>query len=450
MREGSGQARPCGPFAQSIKEEHRSPTTDRTYRLLLAIIAEAAEPELQAPACARASRPLSSRSLDLNQAKQTNTNGLLPSPEEHAVQIATIAIGSRGDAQPYVALGKGLLNAGHSVRVVTHAPFEELVHGEELDFVSLGGDPGALVESHFQQSSSGERSGRERRGGMIEALAEQMQEITEKSWRASQDADVLLLSTFGFLMGIPIAQKRRIPAFLAYVQPFLPTAKLPPTALLPSAPPWLTALRPHYNRLTWKILDWGFGQMCKRHAERAQQVLNVPTQSVRDMISSLGTSLLFGYSRSFLPQPKDWPTNCHVTGYWFLDTPKAWQPPPVLVDFLGAGPPPVYVGFGSMPDRDPEEMTDLVVSALGRAGQRGILLTGGGAALRTERGSDQIFFLDSIPHNWLFPRVAAVVHHGRRARILGFPRAAGRRSETDFPQASVGGDARGRHPNGSD
>jgi UDP:flavonoid glycosyltransferase YjiC (YdhE family) len=66
------------------------------------------------------------------------------------MQIEVITIGSRGDVQPYVALGKGLRNAGHSVRIVTHAPFEALVRGEGLDFASSGGDPRALVESHFK------------------------------------------------------------------------------------------------------------------------------------------------------------------------------------------------------------------------------------------------------------------------------------------------------------
>ena len=336
--------------------------------------------------------------------------GTVPS-KKCAMQIAIIAIGSRGDVQPYVALGKGLRGAGHAVRVVTHAPFEELVRGEGLDFASLGGDPRALVESHFQQSPSGGQSRKELRGGMMGELTQEMQEMTEKSWQASQEADVMLLSTFGILMGIPIAQKLYTPAFVSFVQPVMPTAELPPLAYVPTAAPWLGGLRPYYNLLAWKIMSWGFWHMLNGPAGRAQRLLNVPVQSPRKTIQQLGTPVLFGYSPSFLPQPKDWPAHYHVTGYWFLNTPRGWQPPTALLDFLSAGPPPVYVGFGSMPDRHPEEMTDLVVEALKHTRNRGILLTGGGA-LTKERAPDHVFVLDSIPHDWLFPQVAAVVHHG--------------------------------------
>jgi UDP:flavonoid glycosyltransferase YjiC (YdhE family) len=120
---------------------------------------------------------------------------------------------------------------------------------------------------------------------------------------------------------------------------------------------------------------------------------------------------LLAYSPSVVPTPADWPASVHVTGYWFLDEPAGWQPPADLVAFLEGGPPPVYVGFGSMPDREAQQMTALVVRALELCGQRGVLLSGwsglGGATL-----PGTIHHLESIPHAWLFPRVAAVVHHG--------------------------------------
>jgi len=90
---------------------------------------------------------------------------------------------------------------------------------------------------------------------------------------------------------------------------------------------------------------------------------------------------------------------------------KDWQPPRELVHFLEAGPPPVCVGFGSMPNPNVRETTNLVVRALSRAGQRGILLTGWGG-LGDARGSEDVFLIEFVPHDWLFPNTAAVVHHG--------------------------------------
>src|SRR5690606_35862025 len=101
----------------------------------------------------------------------------------------------------------------------------------------------------------------------------------------------------------------------------------------------------------------------------------------------------------------------HITGYLFLDEQAGWQPPPALEAFLDAGEPPVYIGFGSMAGRDPEAMTALVVEALALCGRRGLLLTGWGG-LHAGAVPESIFVLDAAPHSWLFPRMAAVVHHG--------------------------------------
>jgi sterol 3beta-glucosyltransferase len=99
-----------------------------------------------------------------------------------------------------------------------------------------------------------------------------------------------------------------------------------------------------------------------------------------------------------------------VTGFWFLDSDR-WQPPKDLLRFLDDGPPPVYVGFGSVVARDPDLLTRLVLQAGQIAKQRLVLLSGWGA-LSQPAASKDVYFLQAAPHDWLFPRMAAVVHHG--------------------------------------
>jgi sterol 3beta-glucosyltransferase len=118
-----------------------------------------------------------------------------------------------------------------------------------------------------------------------------------------------------------------------------------------------------------------------------------------------------GYSPSVIPTPPHWDSHVHVTGYWFLDPPADWAPPPALMAFLQAGPPPIYVGFGSMSNRNPGATAALVLEALARTRQRAVVLSGW-SGLRTTDLPGSVFMLDSIPFSWLFPRVAAVVHHG--------------------------------------
>ena len=120
---------------------------------------------------------------------------------------------------------------------------------------------------------------------------------------------------------------------------------------------------------------------------------------------------LHGYSRLLVPQSDDWPARERITGCWFLEEATGWRPPDALLRFLEAGPAPVYVGFGSMPSDNPERLTAIVCGALERAGQRGVLATGWGG-LAGAPDSDRIHLLEAVPHDWLFPRCAVVVHHG--------------------------------------
>jgi len=121
--------------------------------------------------------------------------------------------------------------------------------------------------------------------------------------------------------------------------------------------------------------------------------------------------LLYGFSPAVLPRSAAWGDDIEITGYWFADEPEGWTPPPELVAFLESGPKPVCIGFGSMSQRDPEATTRLVLDAVARSGQRAILLSGWGRLKASER-PNHVFQCDAIPHSWLYPRMAAVVHHG--------------------------------------
>jgi UDP:flavonoid glycosyltransferase YjiC (YdhE family) len=109
--------------------------------------------------------------------------------------------------------------------------------------------------------------------------------------------------------------------------------------------------------------------------------------------------------------PADWGPANQLTGYWFLDDAEDWAPPAALLDFLQAGPVPVYIGFGSMSSRKPEETADLVIQAVKQTKQRALLFSGWDG-LHKQDLPDSMLMIGPTSHDWLFPRVAAVVHHG--------------------------------------
>ena len=139
-----------------------------------------------------------------------------------------------------------------------------------------------------------------------------------------------------------------------------------------------------------------------------------PLQRFADQLvtrASAPIPVLYPYSPQLLPVPADFPPRVHVTGAWFLEPTTPWEPPASLAVFLEAGPPPVYVGFGSTGGRGGQRRAQLMLGALAQTGQRGVLARGWGG-LGPDTLPDTVYLLDEAPHDWLFPRMAAVVHHG--------------------------------------
>ena len=327
------------------------------------------------------------------------------------MRIAIIATGSRGDVQPYVALGKGLREAGHTVRLVTHLNFEALVTAHGLECWPVDADVAEIAQgAEMRELLEG--------GNFLSIMSQMAKEaqrgaikLTRAALPASQGMDLLLGGMGGVFAGVSVAEKLQLPFLQAYLVPFSPTSAFPSVLLparLPWSPGWLNRLSHHLTRqLMWQAYRAG-------EASARREILGLPRGSFWGPYTSDHTAacpVLYGFSPAVVPPPPDWGDGILVTGYWFLDSGDEWAPPSELTTFLESGTPPVYVGFGSMSSRKPGETAELVLQALDRAGQRAVLLSGWGG-LRSTDLPDTVLMVDSVPHAWLFQRVAAVVHHG--------------------------------------
>jgi sterol 3beta-glucosyltransferase len=327
------------------------------------------------------------------------------------MRIVILAIGSLGDVLPCVALGLGLQSAGHDIVLVTHAGFEPIAHSHGLETATVPVDPGVVLESEAGQRwlSSGQNA-----LALVLRVLPLVDQFVRRSimecWRACEDAEAIIVSWIGFYLGCHIAEKKGLPLMRAYLQPLTPTRAFPNSFV-----PTPVALSKQLNLVT-HFLYWRFSWHLFRPRLNVirRDLLDMPPLPLNGLSSDLYSPygmVIYGYSPSVLPKPPDWPARVYVTGYWFLDLSPTWQPDPALVDFLDAGPAPVYVGFGSMKDRDPAQAVELVVKALARSRQRGVLLTDWEGI---ENGDlpDDLFKVQRVPHDWLFPRMSAVVHHG--------------------------------------
>jgi UDP:flavonoid glycosyltransferase YjiC (YdhE family) len=323
------------------------------------------------------------------------------------MRLTIVALGSRGAVQPYVALGLGLRAAGHAVRIAAYPEFEPMVRGSGLAFAPITRNPDELTacaQSDAWISANPLRAVR----WLSDLVGPVLRRGLADCDAACRDADVVCYSTVGWLLAQHVAEHRGIRAVAALLQPATPTG-----AFAAAVWPQRLEFPASWNRLTYRALARLFWRALRGAVDRARaEVLDLPpaTRRIPFAEGNGRDPVLYGFSPSVVPPPPDWPDRVHVTGYWFLDTPADWAPPTSLERFLESGPRPVYLGFGSMRSRSSHRLPAIVTAALERSGQRAVLLMGDGIAATAL--PDSVLAVESVPHDWLFQRVAAVAHHG--------------------------------------
>jgi sterol 3beta-glucosyltransferase len=321
-----------------------------------------------------------------------------------------LAAGSRGDTQPYIALGVELKKAGHTVRIATFEVFEPLIKSFGLEIHPLKGDITTIAS-------------KENSKGAIKAdnplklllsfnkLKSYAFEMQKDLFNACQGSDVILYHP-GMAIGYYAAQYLKIPAILATPFPMTPTKDYPALIFydkvrLGRRSNWVT--HKIFEKIMWFASSGPVKQFWKQEFGSAPENFTSPYPKQNTLTAPTLTSC----SNYVFPRPSDWPEHVHNTGYWFLDEEPGWKPPTDLLDFLNNGKPPVYVGFGSIGDPEQaQQTTELVIKALKRSGQRGVLATGWSGMTKINIIPEEVFILESAPHAWLFPRMAVVVHHG--------------------------------------
>ncbi|NTU85195.1 MAG: glycosyltransferase family 1 protein [Chloroflexales bacterium] len=320
-------------------------------------------------------------------------------------RVTVLALGSRGDVQPFVPLGQALQRAGHRVRVATFSAFAPLIQGADLEFFPLPGDAEVLLRRAAQGDAL---FGRSPIAG-IQALARSYGTLARSLPTVIAglgDTDLVLNQLPSFLFGGDLAEHLGVPWAVVAVIPIIRT-RYRPLVGFPQGPGWL----PGYNQLTYRLGEQVGWQLFRGAVNRLRKRWGLAPHPPWGAIGALyrqGVPFICGFSAHVVPRPPDWGPQVHLTGWWYPEEPD-WEPPEQLQHFLAAGPAPVFIGFGSMPVADPQQVTALVVEAVRRSGQRAILHVGW-ARLGGHLPSE-IFPLEYAPYGWLFPRMSGIVHH---------------------------------------
>ncbi|KAJ7175819.1 glycosyltransferase family 1 protein [Mycena filopes] len=325
-----------------------------------------------------------------------------------------LTIGSRGDVQPYIALGLGLMKEGHTVTIVTHEEYKPWVESFGIKHKQAGGDPGALMKLSVENKMFSPEFFKE----SIQNFRPWLDQLLLDSWESCQGADILLESPSA-MSGVHIAEALNIPYFRTFTMPWTKTGEFPHAFLSPpvDSPTFNAASYVLFSNVMWAATS---GQINRWR----RNTLKIGNTDMGHLAQSK-IPFIYNFSQAVVPKPLDWSDATNISGYWFLDNPEGlnWTPPPDLVEWMAKarkdGKAIVYIGFGSITVPHPNRVTARIVKAVLRADVRAIISKGWSARMSSANDKDpevvippECYQLDKVPHDWLFPQIDAAVHHG--------------------------------------
>ncbi|WP_167132879.1 glycosyltransferase [Paramicrobacterium chengjingii] len=307
-----------------------------------------------------------------------------------------VTTGSRGDVEPFVALARGLADAGHSPTLAAPARFRALAEAHDVAFFAVDDSLFELQDTLAHKGTFAALTGAARAKSALKLFLADVADL-------ASDANDVVVYHPKTLASPLVAERLGVPSIAVQLIPLYQ-----PTTAFPS--PLLSVPVPRaMNRVSWRLSSaieapWR-GMLRTLHRDRLG--LSTPVVGIADRVAADGA--LNAWSSHLLPAPADWPASAAPLGFWRLPA-SSESPAPKLVEFLNDGEPPVYVGFGSMVSKHPDAVGAAIRDALRRIGRRGVVVTGAGAV--ELEGDDSILVLDHVSHDWLLPRTAVAVHHG--------------------------------------
>ncbi len=320
------------------------------------------------------------------------------------MKITMIAIGSTGDVRPYMLLGQELHDRGHEVTIAAFAPFETMIQEAGLSFYPLSGDIVDLMGRLLQPDAVGVSYLKEFEKGIRDIAPVLLDDLLH----CADGAEALVCTFFGSMF-YSIAEKYDIPCIQTQYFPMDPCSDMP----ISSAP--FRKLGKWWNVLSYRIGYLLISTLEHRYLSTWRKENDMSRRHVRakpDYVSGgQPVPVIYAISPTLVPRPKAWRDNIHMSGFWWNEHPQAYTPSAELEAFLQAGEKPVYIGFGSMVSGDMTELSQMIQEAVVLSGVRAVVALGWGQK-EAAMPNEHIFYVDSVPHDWLFPRVAGAVHHG--------------------------------------
>lgn len=332
------------------------------------------------------------------------------------MNLLLMTYGTMGDVQPFVFLALGLQRAGHKVRLAAPTNFEHYVKSFGLDYWSYYGNTKEMLESEVGKKWMSSGDTRQFMRYMTE-LENSIRHQAQRDLLAASEGVDAIVGHFLTVHNVSVlSELRGVPHMMVYPAPYYPGTSQFPNPLVTTRQLPLGML----NTLTHALFRRAFesGKRANIAEWRAELGLPAPRGTILETMRKLRTPTLHIYSSHLVPRPKEWGDEHQITGQvrlpdWYRDQAQPFERPQDLVRWLNDGPPPIYLGFGSLPVLDPYAMIEMARQITRELKTRSILCAGWSELLRGHaHPSDDLFFVDQVDHEWLFPQCSLIVHHG--------------------------------------
>lgn len=325
--------------------------------------------------------------------------------------VTILCSGSRGDVQPYIALAQELGKLGIPARIATNGDFADFVRGYGVEAFTIDIDPETVKVDPAMVKEAQKADNPLKMLLSFRRLREYGVHMVDKYHQACEGSEAIVYHP-GLAIGHFMARRMGVPSILASPFPLNKTSERPSVLTYGKA-----ASNPLMNRMSYGMLQgmlWMASESSlKPFWKRTYGKLPKPFGAPFERHADPRHPAIVSCSNHVFSRPADWNENAHQDGYWFVEESREYVPPPGLAAFLEKGEAPVYVGFGSMFDKDDtEKVVKEVVQGLAMAGKRGLINGMGGLASKDGALPDSVLAIDGVPHSWLFPRMSAVCHHG--------------------------------------
>ncbi|MDX2443425.1 MAG: glycosyltransferase [Bacteroidales bacterium] len=322
------------------------------------------------------------------------------------MKIILTAIGTQGDIEPFLAIGKILKEKGHQVICAFSEQFRELTENCELEFASLGKKNDELLDSDAGRTIMG-GSGIKKFFAFIKLARNQAPKEKE------------------FKLYELIKQERpdRIVYHSKNVYPLIWEYKNRGKTIFVSPFPYMHYVKGHpllgfhknygeyFNKLTFKLYDFGVVTATMNVKKWLQINDKITRKQLKNIIHS--RKFIYTISTSLLPRPSYWESNVRILGHQELKRNKDWKPEKELTEFIEKHEKILFITFGSMHNPDPKQKTKIILEILERNKIPAIINTASGGLIKPDKfNSDLIYFVSQVPYEWIFPKMYAVIHHG--------------------------------------